>query len=337
MSRPWIATLLASTLMAGTAAAQPYGAPQYGQPSPYGQNQYGQNQYGQNQYGQGQYGQPALAEQETRIGQLEEQIRILTGRIEELTHQIQQSRQQQERAQRDFDFRLGELERGGRQTAAAEPARPDAPRPDAPRAEPPRPAPEPPRAAPTPLPASGELPPPGQARVIAPPGPGTTTQRPAAGAPPASSPPPAAPRAPEQTAAVPRPEGTLPAGAPQQQYDQAFALLAKADYAGAERALKAFLRQHPNDGLAGNAQYWLGETYYVRQDYQNAAIAFGEGFQRYPKNAKAPDNLLKLGMSLAQINKKPEACAALGRLDQSPDAPANIKDRAKRERQRLGC
>lgn len=56
--------------------------------------------------------------------------------------------------------------------------------------------------------------------------------------------------------------------------------------AGAE----GFLRQFPNDGLAGNAQYWLGETYYVRQDYQNAAIAFGEGFQRYPKSAKAPDN-----------------------------------------------
>ncbi|BBK40139.1 hypothetical protein STVA_01590 [Allostella vacuolata] len=114
-------------------------------------------------------------------------------------------------------------------------------------------------------------------------------------------------------------------------------MLARADYEGAERSLKTFLRQHPNDGLAGNAQYWLGETYYVRQDYQNAAIAFGEGFQRYPKSSKAPDNLLKLGMSLALINKKPEACGALGRLDQMSDAPANIKDRARRERQRLGC
>ncbi|BBK34340.1 hypothetical protein STHU_49740 [Allostella humosa] len=171
--------------------------------------------------------------------------------------------------------------------------------------------------------------------MIAPPGPGTTTVRPSA------APPPPTPRPPqEQTAAAPRapqPEATLPAGAPQQQYDQAFALLARADYDGAERALKGFLRQHPNDNLAGNAQYWLGETYYVRQDYQNAAIAFGEGFQRYPKNAKSPDNLLKLGMSLAQLNRKPEACAALGRLDQAADAPANVKDRGKRERQRLGC
>ena len=329
MTRPRIAaTLLASALLGAPAMAQPYGAPQYGQPA----------QYGQGQYGQGQYGQapPAAAQQELRLNQLEEQIRLLTGRVEELTHQIQQTRQQQERAQRDTDFRLTEVERGGRQPAADAPREPSRPEPQ--RAEAPRPAPEPPRAAPAPLPASGEAPPPGQARVIAPPGPGTTTQRP--GPAPAAVPPPPAPRQPEQTAAAPRapqPEGTLPAGAPQQQYDQAFALLARADYDGAERALKGFLRQHPNDALAGNAQYWLGETYYVRQDYQNAAIAFGEGFQRYPKNAKAPDNLLKLGMSLAQINKKPEACAALSRLEQANDTPANIKERGKRERQRIGC
>lgn len=324
MSRQAIAALLVSTMLGGAAAAQQYGAPQYGQPSPYGQTQYGQGQYAPSG--------PALAQQETRINQLEEQIRQLTGRVEELTHEIRQTRQQMERAQRDTDFRLSEIERGGARPAAAaearpEPARSEASRPEPSRAESARPA-----APPTPLPASGEAPPPGQARVIAPPGPGTTTPRPGAA--------PAAPRAPEQTAAAPRapqPEGTLPAGAPQQQYDQAFALLARADYDGAERALKSFLRQHPGDGLAGNAQYWLGETYYVRQDYQNAAIAFGEGYQRYPKNAKAPDNLLKLGMSLAHMNKKPEACAALGRLEQSGDAPANIKERGRRERQRIGC
>lgn len=265
-----------------------------------------------------------------RLNQLEDQIRQLTGRLEELTHQINQVRQGQERAQRDTEFRLTELERGGR---SAEPAQGEAPRA---AAEPPRAPPEPPR-----RPAAHSRRPHDRA-TAARPGPRDRAARPwHDDRPPSAAPPPPTPRPPqEQTAAAPRapqPEATLPAGAPQQQYDQAFALLARADYDGAERALKGFLRQHPNDNLAGNAQYWLGETYYVRQDYQNAAIAFGEGFQRYPKNAKSPDNLLKLGMSLAQLNRKPEACAALGRLDQAADAPANVKDRGKRERQRLGC
>ncbi|MCC7272412.1 MAG: tol-pal system protein YbgF [Alphaproteobacteria bacterium] len=311
MPRPWIGAVLATALLASPAAAQ---APQ------------------------------VYAQQELRLTQLEDQIRQLTGRVEELTFQIQQVRQALERSQRDTDFRLTELERGGRPGAAAAGSPPDAPRPDMPRPDMPRPeAPRPPTAtmpppgpppmaaAPPPPRDGAGTPPPGQSRVVAPPGPGTTTMRPGPGPGPSAPPPQAAaPRAPQ-------PEGTLPAGAPQQQYDQAFALLARADYDGAERALKAFLRQYPNDGLAGNAQYWLGETYYVRQDYQNAAIAFGEGFQRYPRSSKAPDNLLKLGMSLAQINKKPEACGALGRLDQMADAPANVKDRARRERQRLGC
>ena len=63
--------------------------------------------------------------------------------------------------------------------------------------------------------------------------------------------------------------------------------------------------------LAGNAQYWLGETYYVRKDYENAATAFALGYQKYPKSAKAADDLLKLGMSLGNLGKKPDACTRL--------------------------
>ncbi|MGE0717247.1 MAG: tol-pal system protein YbgF [Alphaproteobacteria bacterium] len=289
------------------------------------------------------------AQQELRLTQLEDQIRQLTGRVEELTFQLQQVRGQLERAQRDTDFRMTELERSRGQGGAPPAAEPPAPPPPQTRPAPPPPAaaaPPPPPASPAPPPrqnlATAPQPAPGQSRVVAPPGPGTTTMRPgsAPGTPPpppaASTPPPPPPQH-ASTPRAPQPEGTLPAGPPQQQYDHAFSLLARADYEGAERALKAFLRQHPSDGLAGNAQYWLGETYYVRQDYQNAAIAFGEGFQRYPRSTKAPDNLLKLGMSLAQLNKRQEACGALGRLDQMNDAPANVKDRAKRERQRIGC
>ena len=67
----------------------------------------------------------------------------------------------------------------------------------------------------------------------------------------------------------------------------------KADYPGAETALKAFVERHPNDPMAGSAQYWLGETYYARGRYAEAASAFAEGYKRYPKGAKAPDDLLE--------------------------------------------
>ena len=138
-----------------------------------------------------------------------------------------------------------------------------------------------------------------------------------------------------QTAAAP---ATLPSGTPQEQYNDAFGLLRRADYPAAEQALKAFIRQFPSDPLAGNAQYWLGETYYVRKDYQDAATAFAVGYQKYPNGGKAADNLLKLGMSLGNLGKKGEACAAFTRLDRDyPTAPANLKDRLASERKQLGC
>lgn len=131
----------------------------------------------------------------------------------------------------------------------------------------------------------------------------------------------------------------LPSGAnAQEKYDHAFGLLRQADYVRAEQAFTAFLSQHKDHALAGNAQYWLAETFYVRGKYNEAAIAFAEGFQRYPKSAKAGDNLLKLALSLAQLKKKDEACLTLGQLGtRLPDAPAAVKRRADQERKNLGC
>lgn len=141
-----------------------------------------------------------------------------------------------------------------------------------------------------------------------------------------------------QTAAAPAAAYQLPGNTPDEQYQYAFGLLRQANYAEAEQALRAFIERNPNSPLAGNAQYWLGETYYVRGDYQNAAVAFAEGYQKYPESGKAPDNLLKLGMSLGEIGSKADACTALNELDkQFPGAPGNIKERAARERGRLGC
>ena len=99
--------------------------------------------------------------------------------------------------------------------------------------------------------------------------------------------------------------GELPAGSASAQYNAAFGLLKQADYPAAEEALKTFIAQHPKDPLAGSAQYWLGETYYARGRYAEAASAFAEGYKNYPKGTKAADDLLKLGMSLAP--RQPEA------------------------------
>lgn len=141
--------------------------------------------------------------------------------------------------------------------------------------------------------------------------------------------------APRQQAAI---SGMLPDGPAQQQYDYAFGLLRAADYPKAEAALQEFLKTHPDHGLATNAQYWLAETYYVRQKYKDAAVAFAEGYQKAPTGSKAPDNLLKLGMSLAALNQKDDACLTLTQLGREfPDASAAIKRRSEQERSRLGC
>lgn len=140
-----------------------------------------------------------------------------------------------------------------------------------------------------------------------------------------------------------KPSGPSPAtaplpGDPVKAYETAFGYLREADYDKAERALGEFLSRNANHNLAGNAQYWLGETYFVRGKYTEAAVAFATGMQKYPKGAKSPDNLLKLGMALGKINKKTEACTALGQLPQKyPDASAALKKRAEGERRTLNC
>ena len=147
----------------------------------------------------------------------------------------------------------------------------------------------------------------------------------------------------QQAAVAPREPVQLPAGSPEAQYEFAYALLLQAqrgqsDFAPAEEAMKAFVTQHPTHRLAGNAQYWYGETLYARRDWQGAALSFGEGLKKYPNAEKAPDNMLRLAMSLNQLNRKQDACGALAELDRRyPGAPPPVKQSASRERQRIGC
>ncbi len=124
----------------------------------------------------------------------------------------------------------------------------------------------------------------------------------------------------------------------QKDYDAAYALLKKAQYEEAETALKAFLKNYPSDKLAGNAQYWLGETYYVRGRFDQAAVTFAEGVQKYKENAKGADSLLKLGMSMARLNKTKEACTAFKNLEKEfPKASEALKARAKSEMDKISC
>ena len=151
----------------------------------------------------------------------------------------------------------------------------------------------------------------------------------------------APPAAPPATAAKPADTkvAALPPGAgPEKQYEHAFELLSKADYDRSEKEFREFLAKNKSHNLAGNAQYWLGETYYVRNKFVEAASAFAEAIQKYPKGTKAPDSLLKLGMSLAQLKQNADACTAFGQLmTKFPDASASIKRRAETERRRLNC
>ena len=121
-------------------------------------------------------------------------------------------------------------------------------------------------------------------------------------------------------------------------YDEAYNLLKQYKYEEAGEALQAFLKEYPDDELAGNAQYWLGETYYARKQYESAAEAFATGFKKYEKSAKAPDNLLKLGLSMQQLGKKKEACTAFKNLKSKfPKASEVVLSRAKKESDKLGC
>jgi tol-pal system protein YbgF len=136
---------------------------------------------------------------------------------------------------------------------------------------------------------------------------------------------------PPRAAAEPEPQ-------PQQLYEKAYGYLLQKDYGTAEQTFEDFLKRHPGHQLAGNAQYWLGETYYVRGQYRPAAAAFLKGYQDYAKSQKAPECLLKLAMSLQRLGQKDAACSSYNEFTAKfPNPPAHIKSLAQTERQRSGC
>ena len=145
-----------------------------------------------------------------------------------------------------------------------------------------------------------------------------------------------------QTAAAP-PAASIPVAAAsdassKESYETAYGYLLQQDFASAETAFDDFLKRFPSDPLAGNAQYWLGETFFARGQYKPAAGAFLKGYQTYGRSAKAPDSVLKLAMSLDKLGQKDAACASYAELTTKfPNAPGHVKNRADTERHRLGC
>jgi tol-pal system protein YbgF len=249
---------------------------------------------------------------EQRLSDLSDQMRQLTGRIEELNNQVTQLKVQLERQASDTDLRFQQLQGGG---TGLNTAPPPAGQPGSSTAElPPQSKPPQGAGADPSQPASRS----GNLGTLVTPG---RHQQPE--------------ESPQQQAAA---GGALPAGNAQDQYNYAMGLLTQANYPAAEQAMRAFVQRYPKDPLAGNAQYWLGETFYVRKDYGNAATAFAQGYEKYPKGAKAADDLLKLGMSLTALNQKADACKSYARLQHDfPSPPQSIKDRLNAERQRAGC
>ena len=133
-------------------------------------------------------------------------------------------------------------------------------------------------------------------------------------------------------------EKILPSETPEKQYEFATSFLKVGDYNTAERAFKEFVDTNPNHELAGNAQYWYAETFRIRQLYTDAASAYLEGYQKYPKSKKGPINLLRLGVSLVQIGEKDQGCLMItGVKKQYPKAKQSVLQKAKYEEKKFEC
>ncbi len=254
-----------------------------------------------------------------KIVALETEQRRLTGIQEEATFKIDQISNRLDKLVKDVDFRLTEIERqlGGGGNVVA------------------------PAATTTPGQQSGALAPTSdQTTTVGEPLPQGSKVLGTLSAPDSSSSTAVASISPTQSdaTAAAASSSVLPAGTPSDQYNYAISLVRADQYDEAEAAFAEFLAQNKDHELAGNAQYWLGETYYVRGDFPNAASAFFEGYQNYPDNSKAADNLLKLAMTLGRMDQKDEACATFEQIDkQFAQLPARLVRTANREKQKIGC
>jgi tol-pal system protein YbgF len=307
-----------------------------------------------------------------RLDQLENQVRQLTGTIEELQYRNQQLEQSLRRMQDDYESRFQQLSKAGpaRPSAVPVPASASGPSPSGPAS--------PSTAMPSAVPGrrSDAFDPsqnpnaPGVPRTLGSMAPASESG--AAGSPPAARPtgapldlstmeasgqaPPSSSMGPPSSMAradLPPPSGTPlpppgrgpqvsavspPSQSPRDEYDLAYGYLLRKDYDLAAQEFQTFLRSYPNDAKAGEAQFWLGESLFQRQNYHDAADAFLGVTRNYENSIKAPDALLRLGQSLAALGQKELACSTLGEVAAKyPRASLNVKQGVDREQKRVHC
>lgn len=248
-----------------------------------------------------------------RMDAVENSLRRLTGQLEQIDHRINEINSRIERMQKDFDYKLCTM--AAQQLGAS-----------------PEPGEE------NQLPCGGSTP--GNAAPAAPP--------PPANAPAAQdsihlAPPPSVlgtlpagkgPNANAEVAAVTPP----PASTHKSRYDAAMNMLAKAQYDEARAAFRSFADNFPDDQLAPQAVYWIGDIAYVQKDYPSAARAFAEEIKKYPDSVRAPESMVKLGQSLIAMGQKQEGCTTLGALAAKyPNASKTIVSRAAQDRKAAHC
>ena len=133
-------------------------------------------------------------------------------------------------------------------------------------------------------------------------------------------------------------DSLLPDKLPAEQYEFAVSFMKIGDYETAEFALKEFIEKNKDHDLAGSAQYWYGETFRIRQLYSDAATAYLDGYQNYPKSKKAPDNLLKLGITMVQLGEKDQGCKMISGLKKEyPKASKSVLQKAQYEQKKFKC
>lgn len=288
-------------------------------------------------------GAPALAQStvpadyarqvEIRLQELERQVRTLTGQVQELEHRATQAEDRLSRALADVEYRLDLLE-GNEPVAAAQGGVAAAPTPSRTNVAPTTPS----DPSVTVDPSAAQQPSSLQDMTIG--GATINAQPPAGGQPTTSGTLGTLILTPGQEGgglATPSAAPAIPTD-PDGQYRYAFALLQGNDFAGAETAFRDFLNAHGSHWLASNAHFWLGETYFIRSRYNEAAQAFAQGYQAFPDGERAIDSLFKLGLSLSMLGQRDNACLTFSQLaDTFPNAPAQVQIRADQERTRLAC
>ena len=248
---------------------------------------------------------PQAADMEIRLQQLEKQIRDLTGRVEEQSYATRQVKEALDKMSADLELRLGDLERNGSGSINNNGSFSNQSESSTINNN-------------VPYTAKPIKKNPGDIEIYS----GSNTDS-------------------GRTLGTISDNGGVAAvkdDSPAALYENAFSSLKSGNYTSAEREFEQFLSRYKDHPLAGNAKYWLGETFYVRGDFDRAARIFAEGYQQYPESNKSADNLLKLGLSLASVGNTKDACIALKQLEKTQaNGLGPVMRRAEQEISRLGC